>query len=192
MKKIIISISTCLLIASGLQAQISKTGSVTDPNYQGVKVFSSTGYSGSATTCNIVGRTYTFPKGIKSVKVYGAYKLVNINNSLSLTQDDPYYSSSGGGTWKLVRTTDRYYGIAYSESNYSGEATYLKLGRKTDFFKPVKSLKLGVAAKIGYSNSTGYQECITGYHKTLGSPVSRVDINWSYTECAPRPRFPLF
>jgi hypothetical protein len=181
----IIVLAFAVILSTGLTAQTaSKFGMVWDSNYQGVKVFAATGFSGTTTVCIKEGAIYSFPQGIKSVKVYGPWRLVNTSNSLVISQDDPYYNGTGGGTWRLEKTSERFYGIAYSQANFKGEATFLKIGRTTSFHTPVKSLLLGLPAKLGYSNTTGYQTCTRGKKKSLRYPVARVDLDWKYGECA--------
>ncbi|MCB0666595.1 MAG: hypothetical protein KDC80_12255, partial [Saprospiraceae bacterium] len=156
-----------------------------DPNYKGVKVYSGNGYSGSATTCLNVGQSYTFPNGIGSVKVYGPYKLEHQNGSVNIEEDDPQFNGSGSGTWTLRKTATKYYGIAYSSTNFGGQATYLKLGRNENIGFAAKSLKTGYPAKIGFATSTGYGPCWPAdRYSTCSQDVARVDISLQYSKCS--------
>ncbi len=158
------------------------TKSIHDPNYTGVKVYSSSGYTGAATSCTNVNSTYEFPGGISSVKVYGPWKLVNTSNGLSISEDDSHYNGNGGGTWRLEQTSDKYFGIIYSDSQYSGQATYVKLNKTENFFENGKSMKLKRPAKVGWSNYTGYQRTFkAGNYPNLRKELARIDVNMKYS-----------
>ena len=164
--------------------QLKPFKGVKDANYWGVKVYSGSGYTGSATYCTQRNQTYTFPQGIGSVKVYGPWKLVQ--GSLEITEDDASHGGSGGGTWTLRKTSDKYSGIVYTNANYSGQATYLKGGvAQLTGSGTFRSLKLVTPAKIGWHGVTGLQKCIRGNHATLENVGARIDINaFRYGKCS--------
>ena len=158
------------------------TTSIQDPNYVGVKVYSSTGYSGAATACTDLNATYQFPGGIGSVKVYGPWKLVNTSSNLSISEDDSHYNGSGSGTWKLEQTSEKYFGIIYSDPNYRGQATYVKLNKTENFFETGKSMKLKRPANVGWSDASGYQRTFkAGNYAKLRKDLARIDLHMKYS-----------
>ena len=181
--KNLLKVLTLFLFLSQMVAAQS-TRSIVDSKYHGIKVYSGTGYSGSATELDpIDGRVVTFPNGIGSVKIYGAWKLVNQDNGLVISQDDSHYNGNGGGTWIVEETSDKYFGIAYTGNNFSGEATYLKLNKTESFYAPIKSLKLIRPARIGWASATGYQRrYLAGEHPRLPKELGRIDINMKYAK----------
>ena len=86
------------------------------------------------------------------------------------------------GLWNQTNTN--YYAIAYTESNFNGEATFLKTG-ETDLHEPCASVKTSIqAAKLGWVGTTGYQKCINGKHLTLSNEFDRIDVSMAHVRCA--------
>lgn len=179
MKNLFVFFLSLLFFSTQVSAQSLAT--IRDPNYKGVKVFEDGGYRGASVPCTVEGNIYSFPQGIGSVKVYGAWKLVHQTNGLEITADDVTYNGSGSGSWKLERTNDKYFGIAYTGVNYTGEATYLKMYKNENLHSDMKSLKLGMPANLGWSQYSGYQtKYQSGDYSTLPYDLARVDINIRY------------
>ncbi len=183
MKSLILFISIVMPMTLFSQ-QLKVYKPIKDPNYWGVKVYSGSGYSGTAIYCTTRNQSYTFPQGIGSVKVYGPWKLVQGNQEI--TEDRSSYNGSGGGSWTLIKTSDRYSGIVYTGANYSGQATYLKQGVATLTGNGTfRSLKLVSPAKIGWYGVTGLQKCLRGDHPTLQNVGARIEINtFKYGKCS--------
>ena len=183
MKSLILFISIVLPMTLFSQ-QLKPLKGVKDPNYWGVKVYAGVGYSGTATYCTTKNQSYTFPQGINSVKVYGPWKLVQGNQEID--KDDANYDGSGGGSWTLRKTSDKYSGIVYTGANYSGQATYLKQGTANlTGDNTFRSLKLVAAGKVGWSGVTGLQKCLRGNHPTLERVGERIEINtFKYGKCS--------
>ena len=179
MKQLILTFTACLIISTLGYSQSFLP--IKDPNYKGVKVYSGSGYSGVATSCTSLSATYSFPSGISSVKVYGAWKLVNQSNGLAIREDDATYNGSGGGNWKLEKSNEKFHGIAYSESNFSGQATYLKMYKNEQLYEDMKSLKLNLPAHVGWADFTGYQKTYqAGNYSSLPYDLARADLHIKY------------
>ncbi len=173
-----------LLAPTMTEAQVLK-GTIKDAAYWGVRIFEDAGFSGNHETYASDGETFTAPFDFRSVKIYGPWKLVRVGTPISIRVDDPSFNASSSGTWRVVKTDDSYSCIVYTESNYNGEATYLKGGKHQDLFDNFESLKLrGAASKVGYANASGFQKCYKDKVSNLPYPGARIDISIRYTKCA--------
>ncbi len=181
-----------LLISPMLMEAQQLKGTIKDPNYWGVKTYSNTEYSGTAQTYATDGQIFNGP--FKSVKIYGPWRIVRIGAPISIQKDDPDYSGSTSSAWRVEKTNTVYAGIVYSKKNYSGEATYLKVGSYHLISAPfmgseslpyvIRSLRLKVAAKVDLGGTSGIQKCYNGNVANLPKPGVRISINFKYSKCA--------
>lgn len=107
--------------ACAASAQLQTIGNIKDNNNWGIRVHHVKGtpsdYRGNGTAVNITATSF--------VEIMGPFELDRDNSPMILTES----GNASVGHYTVRKTSDKFWAIAYSGSNYSGNVTYLKLNQ---------------------------------------------------------------